>query len=188
MSDNDPREPITRLLRQWADGDDESLQELTPHVYRELHAIANQIFRRERADHTLQATALVNEAYARLIQSEVDWQDRGHFFSLAARLMRRVLVDYANARSAAKRGSDVRPLPLDDAIVVTPELGEEVLDLHEALEELAAHDERKAQILELNYFGGLTYADMAKVLGLSSSTLDREIRFAKAWLRTRLNQ
>ncbi|MEO1321337.1 MAG: sigma-70 family RNA polymerase sigma factor [Pseudomonadota bacterium] len=175
------------LLRQWADGDSDSLDRLTARVYDELRGIALQIFRGERADHTLQATALVNEAYARLIGSDIDWQDRGHFFSLAARLMRRILVDHANAHSAAKRGSGVKPLPLDDVIVVSPELGEEVLDLHEALNELAEHDERKAHILELNYFGGLTYADMAKALNLSSSTLDREIRFAKAWLKSRLS-
>ncbi|MEM6810674.1 MAG: sigma-70 family RNA polymerase sigma factor [Pseudomonadota bacterium] len=178
---------ITILLRQWADGDTDSLDRLTARVYDELRGIALQIFRGERADHTLQATALVNEAYARLIGSDIDWQDRGHFFSLAARLMRRILVDHANAHGAAKRGSGVKPLPLDDVIVVSPELGEEVLDLHEALNELAEHDERKAHILELNYFGGLTYADMAKALNLSSSTLDREIRFAKAWLKSRLS-
>lgn len=174
-------------MQDWVEGDSRSLDELTPLVYDELHAIAQRIFRRERSDHTLQATALVHEAYARLVTVEVKWQDRSHFFSLAARLMRRILVDHASARATEKRGGGAPGLPLDDVIVVSPDLGDEILNLHEALVRLATHDERKAQILELNYFGGLTYAEMSEVLGLSSSTLDREIRFAKAWLRDALS-
>lgn len=177
---------ITQLLRDWVDGDQRSLDELTPLVYSQLHDIAARVFRSERPDHTLQATALVNEAYVRLVDAEVEWKDRSHFFALAARMMRRILVDHANARLAGKRGSGARKLPLDDVIVVSPELGEDVLNLHEALEELATQDERKAQILELHYFGGLTYEEMKEVLELSTSTLDREMRFAKAWLRTKL--
>lgn len=181
-------EEITQLLQNWVDGDERSLNELTPLVYDQLHSIARQIFRGERPDHTLQATALVNEAYSRLVDVEVDWQNSGHFFSLAARLMRRILVDHANARSASKRGGGVRSLPLDDVIVVSPELGDEVLNLHEALNELAEHDERKAKILELRYFGGLSYKEISRMLELSSSTLDRELRFAKAWLGDKLSQ
>ena len=177
---------ITQLLRRWVDGDDASLDELTPLVYDQLHAIAARIFRGERPDHTLQTTALVHEAYARLVDVDVDWKDRSHFFALAARMMRRILVDHANARAAAKRGGAARALPLDDVIVVSPELGEDVLNLHEALNQLAENDRDKADILELHYFGGLTYEEMGEVLGLSSSTLDRHIRFAKAWLRARL--
>lgn len=177
---------ITQLLRNWVDGDQESLDELTPLVYSQLHDIAEKIFRAERSDHTLQTTALVNEAYIRLVDVDVEWKDRTHFFALAARMMRRILVDHAVARVAEKRGGGARKLPLEEVIVVSPQLGEDVLNLNEALTELAAIDERKARILELHYFGGLTYDEMKEVLELSTSTLDREMRFAKAWLRTRL--
>lgn len=179
---------ITQLLHDWVNGDERSLDVLTPLVYDQLHQIAARIFRGERANHTLQATALVHEAFAQLIDVEIDWQDRSHFFALAARMMRRILVDHANAKAAAKRGGVHANLPLDDVIVVSPEAGEAILDLHEALIELAEHDTRKAEILELHYFGGLTYAEMGEVLGLSSSTLDRDIRFAKAWLRAKLEE
>jgi len=177
---------ITQLLRNWIDGDQESLEALTPLVYDQLHRIAARAFRDERPDHTLQTTALVHEAYARLVNVDVDWQDRSHFFALAARMMRRVLVDHANAKGASKRGGGMRELPLDAVIAVSPQIGNEILELHEALTLLAERDQRKADILELHYFGGLTYDEMGEVLGLSSSTLDREIRFAKAWLRSRL--
>ena len=183
MSDDN----ITQLLHDWVSGDQASLEALTPLVYDQLHRIAARAFRGERADHTLQTTALVHEAYARLVDAEVDWQDRSHFFALAARMMRRILVDHANAKGAAKRGGAVPNLPLDDVIAVSPETGEEILELHEALTRLADTDQRKADILELHYFGGLTYKEMGEVLDLSSSTLDREIRFAKAWLRKELD-
>jgi RNA polymerase sigma factor (TIGR02999 family) len=177
---------ITQLLRQWVEGDESSLDELTPLVYEQLHAIAERVFSGERSDHTLQATALVHEAYSRLIDVNVEWQDRSHFFALAARTMRRILVDHAKANAAAKRGGKVPNLPLDDVIVVSPAMGEEVMDLHEALNDLAKNDQRKAEILELHYFGGLTYEEMCEVLGLSMSTLDRYMRFATAWLRSAL--
>ncbi len=179
---------ITQLLHDWVKGDEKSLEALTPLVYDQLHQIAARIFRGERSGHTLQATALVHEAFSRLVKVDVDWQDRSHFFALAARMMRRILVDHANVKGAAKRGGDEADLPLDDVIVVSPEAGEAILDLHEALNDLAEHDARKAEILELHYFGGLTYDEMGEVLGLSSSTLDRDIRFAKAWLRARLEE
>jgi len=179
---------ITQLLHDWVKGDEKSLEALTPLVYDQLHQIAARIFRGERSGHTLQATALVHEAFSRLVKVDVDWQDRSHFFALAARMMRRILVDHANVKGAAKRGGDDADLPLDDVIVVSPEAGEAILDLHEALNDLAEHDARKAEILELHYFGGLTYDEMGEVLGLSSSTLDRDIRFAKAWLRARLEE
>lgn len=177
---------ITQLLHNWVAGDKASLDELTPLVYRQLHDIAARIFRSERSNHTLQATAVVNEAYTHLVDVEVEWEDRTHFYALAARLMRRILVDHAKARLAQKRGSGAAQLPLDDVIVVSPEIGEDVVNLHEALEELAGSDERKARILELHYFGGLTYEEMEQVLGVSTATLSRELRFAKAWLRARL--
>lgn len=179
---------ITQLLQQWVEGDDGSLEQLTPLVYEQLHAIASRIFRSERKDHTLQTTAVVHEAFVHLIDANVDWQNRSHFYALAARMMRRILVDHANARSAAKRGGGGAKLPLDDVIVIAPQTGEDILELHEALNQLAELDSRKADILELHYFGGLTYEEMGEVLDLSSSTLDREIRFSKAWLRARLEE
>jgi RNA polymerase sigma factor (TIGR02999 family) len=177
---------ITRLLHDWASGDQASLDALTPLVYEQLHRIASNAFRGERPDHTMQTTALVHEAYAKLIGVEVDWQDRGHFYALAARMMRRILVDHATAKAAAKRGGSRAKLPLEDVIVVSPELGEEILDLHEAIDALAEKDPDKAEILELHYFGGLTYGEMSDVLGRSTSSLDRDLRFAKAWLRSHL--
>ena len=177
---------ITRLLKDWVEGDEQSLEALTPLVYDQLHRIAARAFRGERADHTLQTTALVHEAYAKLVNVDVDWQDRGHFYALAARMMRRILVDHAEAKRAAKRGGNRAKLALDDVIVVSPEVGEEILDLHEALDALAEKDPKKAEILELHYFGGLTYAEMAEALGRSTSSLDRDVRFAKAWIRSHL--
>ncbi len=177
---------ITMLLQNWVAGDAASLDKLTPMVYDTLHRIAANAFRGEQANHTLQTTALVHEAYAKLIEVDVDWQDRSHFFALAARLMRRILVDHAKSKSAKRRGDGVKSLPLDDVIVVSPEAGDEILDLHEALNLLAQKDPRKAEMLELQFFGGLTYEEMSEVLNLSRSTLDRDIRFAKAWLGNQL--
>lgn len=177
---------ITRLLHDWVEGDQKSLEALTPLVYDQLHRIAARAFQSERPDHTLQTTALVHEAFAKLVNVEVEWQDRSHFYALAARMMRRILVDHANAKGAAKRGGDAAKLPLDDVIVVSEEASEEILDLHEALNALAEMDAPKAEMLEMHYFGGLTYAEMAEVLDRSTSSLDRDIRFAKAWLRSHL--
>ena len=177
---------ITQLLQDWVNGDPKSLEALTPLVYDQLHRIASRAFRSERPDHTMQTTALVHEAFARLVNVNVDWQNRSHFFALAARLMRRILVDHANAKVAVKRGGSAMKLPLDDVVVVSPEASQEILDLHEALNALAEKDPAKAEMLELHYFGGLTYEEMAEVLGRSTSSLDRDIRFAKAWLRSHL--
>lgn len=179
---------ITRLLQDWVAGDQHSLEVLTPLVYDQLHRIASRAFRSERADHTLQTTALVHEAFAKLVSTEVQWQDRSHFFALAARMMRRILVDHAKAKNAAKRGGGDFKVPLDDVVAVSPQTGGEILDLHEALNALAEKDPRKADMLELHYFGGLTYDEMSNVLGVSTSTLDRDIRFAKAWLRSYLER
>jgi len=180
---------ITRLLQDWVAGNKASLDKLTPLVYEHLHRIAANAFRGERPNHTLQTTALVHEAFAKLVDVNVNvnWQDRNHFFSLAARMMRRILVDHAKAKNTEKRGNNEKPLPLDDVIVVSPEVGEEILDLHEALNILAEKDTRKAKMLELHYFGGLTYDEMSEILDLSSSTLERDLRFAKAWLRHQLD-
>lgn len=182
MSETD----ITRLLQDWVRGDEQSLEKLTPLVYDQLHRIASRAFHSERPGHTLQTTALVNEAYAKLVDVDIDWQDRSHFFALAARMMRRILVDHANAKAAAKRGGNAAKLALEDVVAVSPEAGQEILDLHEALNALAQKDALKAEMLELHYFGGLTYEEMSEVLQRSTSSLDRDIRFAKAWLRSYL--
>lgn len=178
---------ITQLLRGYSEGDRGCMDALLPIVYEQLRSIAGNAFRGERPGHTLQTTALVHEAYARLVDSDIDWQDRRHFYAVAARVMRRILVDYANARNTAKRGDGTRHVSLDDAVVVAPDAGDDVLALHEALEQLGAEDEELAELLELHYFGGLTVDEIGKVKDVSRSTLHRQLRFAKAWLRARLD-
>ena len=177
---------ITILLQDWVSGDSSSLDELTPLIYEQLKKIAANVFRGERPTHTLQTTALVHEAFAKLVDVNVDWKDRAHFFSLVARMMRRILVDHAKAKSSLKRGKGEAVLPLDDVIAITPKVSEEVLNLHEALNILTKKDSRKAEMLELHYFGGLTFDEMSEALDLSTSTLDRDLRFAKAWMRNQL--
>lgn len=177
---------VTGLLKAWRGGDSGALEALTPLVYEELRKQAERLMRGERSDHTLQTTALVHEAYVKLIGAEVSWENRVHFYALAARMMRRILVNHANARNAAKRGGGVAPLSLDEALYVGAGLDERFLDLDEAIERLARFDERKAELVELHFFGGLTYEEMASTTGLSTSTLDRELRLAKAWLKKEL--
>lgn len=157
-----------------------------PIVYEQLRSIAGKVFRGERPGHTLQTTGLVHEAYARLVDSDIDWQDRRHFYAVAARIMRRILVDHANARNTAKRGDGARHVSLDSAVIVSPDVGDDVLALHEALEQLGAEDGELADLLELYYFGGLTVDEIGKMKDASRSTLHRQLRFAKAWLRARL--
>lgn len=178
---------ITRLLRSWSAGDEAALEQLTPLVYDELRGLAARAMRGERDPRTLQPTALVHEAYLALVNADVAWRDRVHFFALAARLMRRILVNAAHARRTLKRGAGAARVTLDEALVVSAEHDDQVLALHEAIEALAREDARKADVLELHYFGGLTYEEMAAALELSTSSLDRELRFAKAWLRGRLS-
>jgi RNA polymerase sigma factor (TIGR02999 family) len=173
---------VTTLLRAWRSGNQSALDRMVPLVYDELRAIAARLMRGERADHTLQATALVHEAYARLVSADVDWRDRSHFFAVAARQMRRILVDHAKARSRAKRGGGGARLTLEESISVAAEPTEGLVELDEALERLAQHDQRKAQVVELHFFGGLTYDETAEALGISPATVDRDLRFAKAWL------
>ncbi len=175
---------VTVLLKAWSDGDQDAFNQITPIVYDELLRIARARFRGERAGHTLQPTALVNEVFAKLIDANVDWQNRAHFYALCARMMRRLLINHAKAHSADKRGGGLIEATLTDD-VASPE-NTELFELDEALEALAEKDERKAELIELSIFGGLTYKEMAEVTGLSTSTLDREIRFAKAWLKARL--
>jgi RNA polymerase sigma factor (TIGR02999 family) len=177
---------ITRLLNKWADGDDSAGDALTPLVYDELRRLAARIFRSERSGHTLQPTALVHEAYARLVDVEVSWQDRAHFYSLAARMMRRLLVNHANARNAQKRGAGAVRVTLNESGTPSPDADADLLELDEALTALAKIDARKAELIQLQYFGGLSFREMEEVTGLSSSTLDRDLRLARAWLKDQL--
>ncbi len=180
-------ESITQLLSEWRAGDEAALERLTPLVYAELRRLAQRLFRSESPGHTLQPTALVNEAFEGLVRMDVSWQDRAHFFALSARLMRRILVNHANARLAAKRGGgDVR-VTLEDGVAPAIEGNDDVLALNEALEELTAMDERRAKVIELHYFGGLTYPEIASALDLSPSTVHEDLRTAKSWLLRRLS-
>ena len=179
---------VTELLAQWSDGDDAALAELTPLVYEELRDLAHRHMRGERPDHTLQTTALVNEAYLRLAdQTNPRWQNRAHFFAVAARAMRQILVSYARSNRAQKRGGGAFKVELDEAAIVSPEESKAIVDLHEALERLGTLDSRKAQVVELKYFGGLNYDEMAEVLKISRVTVRRDWDFAKLWLYTELH-
>lgn len=175
---------LTHLLRRWREGDRRALDALMPAVYDELRAVAHRRLAAERTGHTLQTTALVHEAYARMAGAEIGWRDRVHFFAVAARTMRRILVDYARARTAEKRGGAAVPLPLDDLAVEVGGSGDafELLALHEALERLEAQDPRKARVIEAHIFAGLTYQETAEALAISPATVDRDLRLARAWL------
>lgn len=183
MPDND----ITGLLHRWSGGEADALDRLTPMVYEQLHELACRHFRRESAGHTLQPTALVNEAYQMLVGVDVDWKDRNHFLSLCSRMMRRVLVNHANARNTAKRGGDAAHVTyIEDLSGNSPPLEADILALDAALDELESFDERKARALELHYFSGMTYAEMAEVLQVAESTVHADLRISKAWLFKRL--
>lgn len=172
---------VTQLLNKWVDGDAAALDQLTPMVYAQLRQIARQLFRRERDAHTLQPTALVHEAFVRLIGVKIDWQNRAQFFALAARMMRRLLVNEAEARMAAKRGGGLLRVTLGESIAETS-VQSDVLELDAALSRLAANDPRKSEVLELHYFGGLTHPEIAAAVAISESTVRRELRVAKLWL------
>lgn len=174
---------FTRLLLDWRHGNKGALDELTPLIYAELRRLAASYMRRERSDHTLQATALVNEAYLRLAGVQgIEWKDRAHFLGIAARIMRQVLLQHARSHNANKRGGDQRKVPLDEVMVGGDEAARDIIALHDALEALAQLDERKSRILELRYFGGLTSVEIAEVMDLSEATIGREMKFAYAWL------
>ncbi|HEY0745216.1 MAG TPA: ECF-type sigma factor [Steroidobacteraceae bacterium] len=172
---------FTQLLTEWRSGHPQALDRLTPLIYDELRRLARGYMRAERGSHTLQATAVVHEAFLRLIQANVDLQDRGHFFALASRLMRRVLVDHAKSRSRLKRNGGIRDLSAEDA-GLAPYIGVDVVALDEALESLLQLEPRLAQVIELHYFGGMTYDEIAAAVGASAATVHRDIRLAKAWL------
>ncbi|MEZ4416752.1 MAG: sigma-70 family RNA polymerase sigma factor [Gemmatimonadota bacterium] len=177
---------VTHLIHEWRAGDPAALDRLVPLVYAELKGLADQRLRRERPDHTFQPTALVHEAYARLVDAKIDYVDRAHFFAVIARTMRSILVDHARARSRQKRGGGAVAMTLDEQLAAVDQRPEEFLALDEALERLAEQDPRKARVVELHYFGGLNYEEVAAALELSTVTVFRDLRFAKAWLADEL--
>ena len=180
---------VTRLLRAWSNGDSEALNALTPLVYEELHRRAHWYMRREHADHTLQTTALVNEAYLRLVDlQQVSWRDRAHFFALASRVIRHVLVDAARSRRSLKRGADASPETIDENVLVSMTPPADIIALDDALQALAAIDDRKNQVVELRFFGGLTVEETAEVLSVSPETVKRDWKLARAWLRRELRR
>jgi RNA polymerase sigma factor (TIGR02999 family) len=177
------RSEITGLLVDWSNGDQAALAKLLPLVEQELHRLAHNYMRREKPDHTLQTTALVNEAYLKLIdQKKTHWQNRAHFFAIAAKIMRRILLNYARDQHREKRGGKAVQVSLSEVSVVSLTKTEELIALDEALERLAALDERKSQVVELRYFGGLDVDETAEVLKVSPITVTRDWRFARAWL------
>jgi RNA polymerase sigma factor (TIGR02999 family) len=180
-----PDPKITELLRAWQQGDQSALEKTMPFLHAELRRLANRHMRSENAGHTLQATALVNEAYMRLVDVELDFENRAHFLALASKVMRRILVDHARAQQRQKRGSGQKPISLDESLFVSDARGLDaidLLDLDEALTKLAEFDARLASSIELVYFGGLTTAEAATVLGISRVTLNKDMQLARAWL------
>ncbi|HUQ34578.1 MAG TPA: sigma-70 family RNA polymerase sigma factor [Pyrinomonadaceae bacterium] len=181
-----PRE-MTQLLIDWSNGDKSALDRLVPLVHEELRKLAHHYMSKERSDHTLQTTALVNEFYLRLVdQQSVSWENRAHFFGIAARSMRQILVEYARRRESAKRGGGRERIELDEAALLSKEPDTDLIALDEALNELAAIDERKSRVVELRFFGGLGVEEIAEALHVHSNTVVRDWDMAKAWLRRRL--
>ncbi|HYK90359.1 MAG TPA: sigma-70 family RNA polymerase sigma factor [Acidobacteriota bacterium] len=174
---------VTRLLQAWGSGDRAALEQLTPLVYNELHRLAHSYMTRERSGQTLQTTGLVHEVYLRLVDVEnIDWQNRSHFYGICARLMRRILVDFARSRNYQKRGGHFPHVELEEAATVSQTVGSELLAVDDALKRLAAVDSRKSEVVELRFFGGLTVAETAAVLRVSEETVARDWKLAKAWL------
>src|SRR5215467_13494734 len=182
------RQLVTQLLQQWGAGDKQALDQLMPIVYDQLHKLASNCLRSERPDHTLRATVLVHEAYLKLVQADVDWQDRVHFYAVSARILRRILVDHAKSRNRRKRGGEFQQIPLEEAALVGPESDESIVELDQALQRLAAQDQRKSELIELLFFGGLTYDEAAAALNISPATVHRELILAKAFLYRELGQ
>jgi RNA polymerase sigma factor (TIGR02999 family) len=174
---------ITQLLRAWSAGDQNALDKLTPLVYRELHRAAKRYMARQQPDHTLQTTALVNEVYLRLVAfKEVSWADRAHFFAVCAQLMRRILTDWARGQQYQKRGKGAQHVPFEDALVVSPERGPDLVALDEALKALSEVNSRRSQVVELRFYGGLSVEETADVLKVSAETVMRDWKLAKLWL------
>jgi RNA polymerase sigma-70 factor, ECF subfamily len=184
-----PPQDVTRLLLAWGEGDEAALAELMPLVHAELKRLARRCLRGERPGHPLQTTALVNEAFLRLVDARrVRWQNRAHFFAVSARLIRQILVDFARERGCQKRGGDARHVPFDETVAVSGEPDLDLAALDEALQALAALDARKGRVVELRFFGGLSVEEAAEVLQVSPETVRRDWRLAKAWLRRRLSE
>lgn len=180
---------VTALLMAWREGDEKALARLTPLVYDELHRLAGAYMRREHAGHTLQTTALVNEAYLRLVDSSrVQWQNRAHFFAIAAQLMRRILIDFARKRAYEKRGGAWQRITFADGLGLAADIDFDLLAIDEALERLARLDARKARVIELRFFGGLSLEETAEALRVSTDTVGRDWRAAKAWLKRELQR
>jgi RNA polymerase sigma factor (TIGR02999 family) len=180
---------VTHLLIQWSDGDPHSREELFRIVQQELHRIAGRYMRRERPDHTLETTALVNEAYLRLVdQPQVNWQNRAHFYAISARVMRQILVDHARRSGSGKRGGELFQLPFHEGLAFSPEKSSEMIALDDALQRLAEKDARKAEIVELRYFGGLEVDEVAEALRVHPNTVIRDWALAKAWLKREISR
>jgi RNA polymerase sigma factor (TIGR02999 family) len=178
---------VTMLLKDWRGGDSQALDQLLQAVYESLHKMAGRCLRAERGGNTLSSTALVHEAYLRLVDADVDWNDRVHFYAVSARVMRRILIDHAKEHGRAKRGGGGERVAFDEAAMVGASPPDALLELDAALSRLARHDPRKSEIVELLFFGGLTYDEVGEALGISRATVDRELRLAKAWLHRELS-
>jgi RNA polymerase sigma factor (TIGR02999 family) len=184
-----PQHDITQLLAEWRDGNQSALDELYPLVYDELHRLARRYMSRERKGHTLQTTALINEAYVRLVdQKNVHWANRSHFFAISAQIMRRILIDHARRHLYAKRGGGAQQVSLEEVAVITPNASRELVRLDEALKSLAEMDPRRSQVVELRYFGGLNNEEIAGVLNISANTVTRDWNMARAWLYQQLSE
>lgn len=189
MKKNPARHEITELLAEWRDGNQSALDELYPLVYDELHRLARRYMSRERKGHTLQTTALINEAYVRLVdQKNVNWANRSHFFAISAQIMRRILIDHARRHAYAKRGGGAQQVSLEEVAAIAPGQGRELVRLDEALKSLAERDPRRSQVVELRYFGGLNNEEIAGVLNVSENTVTRDWNMARAWLYQQLTE
>ena len=189
LMDQPYKHEITYLLKAWSAGDDQALEELTPLVYQQLHRVAQQHMAKERPGHALQTTALVHEVYLRLLDSgQTNWEDRTHFFAVSARVMRRILIDFARSRDFQKRGSGKAAISLDEALTVCSKPDPNLLALDDALKQLAAVDRRKGEVVELKFFGGLSIEETAAVLKVSEETVSRDWRLSKAWLLRELSK
>ena len=183
------RHQITELLAEWREGNQSALDELYPLVYDELHRLARRYMSRERKDHTLQTSALINEAYVRMVdQKNVNWANRSHFFAISAQIMRRILIDHARRHAYAKRGGGAQQVSLEEVAAITPNQGRELIRLDEALKSLAERDPRRSQVVELRYFGGLNNEEIAGVLHVSENTVTRDWNMARAWLHQQLSE
>jgi RNA polymerase sigma factor (TIGR02999 family) len=183
-----PAHEVTQLLQAWSEGDEQALGKLVPLVHKELHRLARRYMAGESPGHPLQTTALVNEAYLRLVEvKKVNWQNRAHFFGVSAQLMRRILVDLARSRHSLKRGGDAYPLSLEEALIVSPERGADVVALDDTLKALASIDPRRSRVVELRFFGGLSVKEAAEVLKVSPETVMHDWKLAKAWLLRELS-